>query len=74
MAAVSSSPDKPRFKDKFRAVLADAELQQAQAIRAEQEQGLCSLATNLLVNGFPEAFCGPPSACLQLKCGAVGVH
>lgn len=53
--------EKPRFKDKFKAVVAEAESAQAQAIQAEQAQDARSLATDLLINGFPAAFCGASS-------------
>ena len=49
---------RPRFKDKFKHVAADAELAQAQAVWQAQSQDAASLATDLLINGYPAAFCG----------------
>lgn len=49
---------RPRFKDKFKHVAADAELAEAQAVRQAQSQDAASLATDLLINGYPAAFCG----------------
>jgi hypothetical protein len=55
---VTDISDKRRFKDKLKHVIAEAEVAQAQAIRDEQTQDVRSLATDLLMSGFPGAFCG----------------
>jgi hypothetical protein len=55
-SSVASST--PRFKDKVKALAAEAELAEAQVNLEEQSQDEHSLATALLVSGHPVAFCG----------------
>lgn len=52
--------DTRQFKDKLKDAIAEAELAQARALRAEDAHDARSLATDLLVQGRPEAFCGAP--------------
>jgi hypothetical protein len=54
----SPTPDKLKFKDKIKNIIVEAEIAQAKALREEQTQDARSLATDLLVQGYPSAFCG----------------
>lgn len=49
---------KRTFKEKLRNMIEQAEVAQAEAIRDHQLQDARSLSLDLLVNGFPSAFCG----------------
>ena len=55
--------DTRQFKDKLKDAIAEAEVAQARALRAEQAHDARSLATDLLVQGHPHAFCGVPPTC-----------
>jgi hypothetical protein len=59
--AASPTPEKLKFKDKLKTIIAEAEVAQAKALREEQTQDARSLATDLLVQGYPSAFCGESS-------------
>ena len=56
--AAQSPPKRRTFKEKLRDLVNEAEVVQAQALRAEQTQDVRSLATDLLVRGYPHAFSG----------------
>lgn len=45
----------------------EAEAVQAQALREEQTQDVRSLATDLLIRGYPSAFSGESTAELLMK-------
>jgi hypothetical protein len=68
----SPTSEKLKFKDKLKNIIAEAEVAQAKALREEQTQDARSLATDILVQGHPSAFCGEPSHQHMSRCITCG--